>query len=108
MHYGVLGMKLGVRKQRVASGKTNHRYAKNKHKGHKRNVNKEKASNVKDLVVAGLILAVAARPIVEMSAQYASTGVKIIADMAGFVDHTTYDNLGRATIELAKHHYKVY
>lgn len=91
----------------LKSSKNTYKSAKKEYKDYKRNANKGKSSNAKELAVAGLVLAVATRPIAKMSAQYAAKGAKAIADMAGFVDHTTYDNLGRATIELGKRHYKV-
>lgn len=46
-------------------------------------------------------------PIAKMSAQYAAKGAKKLADMAGYVDHTKYDELGREVIELGKRHFKV-
>ena len=89
------------------SSKKAYKSAKKEYKDYKRNLNKGKSSNVKDLAVTGVALALTMRPIAKMSAQYAAKGAKKIADMAGYVDHTKYDNLGREVIELGKRHFKV-
>ena len=89
------------------SSKKAYKSAKKEYKDYKKSINKGKSSNAKELAVTGVALALAMRPIAEMSAQYAVKGAKKIADMAGYVDHTNYNDLGRQVIELGKRHYKV-
>ena len=89
------------------SSKKAYKSAKKEYKDYKRNLNKGKSSNAKELAVTGVALALAMKPIAKMSAQYAAKGAKILADMAGYVDHTKYDELGREVIELGKRHFKV-
>lgn len=89
------------------SSKKAYKSAKKEYKDYKRNLNKGKSSNAKELAVTGVALALAMMPIAKMSAQYAAKGAKTLADMAGYVDHTKYDELGREVIELGKRHFKV-
>lgn len=89
------------------SSKKAYKSAKKEYKDYKRNLNKGKSSNAKELAVTGVALALTMTPIAKMSAQYAAKGAKKLADMAGYVDHTKYDELGREVIELGKRHFKV-
>ena len=89
------------------SSKKAYKSAKKEYKDYKRNLNKGKSSNAKELALTGVALALATRPVAEMIAQYAVKGAKALADMAGYVDHTKYNEIGREVIELGKRHFKV-